>query len=120
MHTGLKDAIEVAPQHIPYATYVWVLVLSIWGGIASYIQKMKSGVSRFNLMEIFGEIVIAGFAGVMTYYVCAFAHTPEVLSAVAVGISGHMGTRAISVLEIWIGKKLGLPHKDNPNPKSKD
>lgn len=110
--------VEKAPQDFGYVTYLWVVLLSLWGGITSYVSKMKSGVSRFNLMEIFGEMIVSGFAGVMTFYVCVAAHTPEVVTAVAVGISGHMGARAIYGLEMWVAKRFGLPTKDvERNPK---
>ena len=93
-------------------TYAWVALLSFWGGVANYVSKVKTGTSRFNLMEIFGEIIVSGFAGVMTFYICAAFHTPEVLSAVAVGISGHMGARIITQFEVWVSKKMGLPTRD--------
>jgi len=104
--------VNKAPQDFGYVTYLWVLLLSIWGGVANYIGKLKDGTSRFSLMEIFGEVVVSGFAGLMTYYICYAVHTPEVISAVAVGVSGHMGARIITQFEQIIARKFNLPTRD--------
>lgn len=108
IHTG-----KASPQDFTFVTYLWVCLLSFWGGLSNYIGKVKTGTSRFNLMEVFGEIIVSGFAGVMTFYICAAADTPEILTAVAVGISGHMGARIITMFELWVSRKMGLPTKDN-------
>jgi len=112
--TEMKGVLEVE-----WITYLWVSILSLWGGCANYVQKLRSGTSRFNLMEIFGELIVSGFAGVLTFFVCAATHTPEVVTAVCVGISGHMGARIITTFEVFVSKKLGLPTKDQ-EPGSKD
>ena len=39
--------------------------------------------------------------------------TPPLLMAAMVGVSGHMGTRAISIFESWMARKLNLP-AENP------
>ena len=114
LHVG-----KAAPQDFTIVTYAWVTLLSLWGGLANYVSKVRSGTSRFNLMEVFGEIIVSGFAGVMTFYICAAAHTPEIITAVAVGISGHMGARIITMFELWVSKKMGLPTKDQ-EPGSKN
>jgi hypothetical protein len=62
--------IDKTPMDFSWVTYAWVSVLSIWGGAANYVNKLKAGKSRFNLLEIVGEIVVSGFAGVMTFYIC--------------------------------------------------
>ena len=107
--TGLHPKHGGGPLDYEWVTYIWVTVLSFWGGLASYIRKVREGASRFNLMEIFGELVVSGFSGVMTFYVCEATGSPEVLTAVAVGISGHMGARIITMIENWVTNKIGLP-----------
>lgn len=111
--SNLSNAVDKAPQDFTYVTYLWVLLLSVWGGIANYVGKVKKGISRFSLMEIVGEVVVSGFAGLMTYYICYAANTPEVVSAVAVGISGHMGARIITQFEQMVARKFNLPQRDD-------
>lgn len=100
------------PQHDPASysllTYAWVVGLSVWGGVANFCHKLRQGHSRpFNLAELFGELVISGFAGVIAFYLCEAAHIRPIMSAAAVGISGHMGSRAIFMIEHWAMKKWG-------------
>lgn len=90
-------------------TAAWVLFLSGWGGVVSFWRKRAEGHARpFNFTELVGEIVTSGFAGVLTYLFFTYAHVPAMLTAAAVGISGHMGARAIFGLEKWLGRKFPM------------
>jgi hypothetical protein len=121
MHDMLNGMSKQGPLDFSWFTYAWVALLSFWGGIANYVSKVKRGDSRFNLLEIFGEMIVSGFAGVMTFYICTASHTPEVVTAVAVGISGHMGARIITQIEQWITRRFGLKHSSDIKDKdSKD
>jgi hypothetical protein len=109
------DMPEKDPLSYELMTWAWVCALSAWGGIASYIRKVKVGViSRFSLFEIIGEIVISGFVGVLTFLLCEWSGIPQVLSAAIIGVSAHMGSRAMFAFETaadrafqrWIGQKI--------------
>ena len=77
-------------------TAAWVFLISAWGGIAGYIKKISEGKARdFSIKELLGEIVISSFVGVITYFLCVSAGIDETLTAAIVGMSGHMGSRAI-------------------------
>lgn len=86
-------------------TYAWVIILATWGGVAGYIRRLKCG-QLFSLTELVGELCISGFAGVLTFFLCESAHIQPVLSAALVGISGHMGSRAIFLIEQFFTKKF--------------
>lgn len=91
---------EKDPLSYGFLTYVWVFSLSVWGGVAGYIRKLKNGAMlRFSLSEIIGDVVISGFVGVLTFFICESAETPQLLSAALIGISSHMGSRAIFIFE---------------------
>jgi len=50
--------------------YLWVLFLSIWGGVVSFAGKVRRGETRWlNIMELVGEIFTSGFAGAMTFLI---------------------------------------------------
>lgn len=88
-------------------TYVWVFGLSAWGGAVSFMRKMREGKARpFNIMELIGELVTSAFAGVMTFWLCEAANINPFVGAAMVGISGHMGSRAIGLLELFFSKKF--------------
>lgn len=106
-----KEAAEAAKGVLDYtwATYAWVILLSIWGGVASFVNKVRNGVVRpFNVAELVGEIAVSGFVGLLTFWLCQDAGFSEALSAVCVGVSSHMGTRGLFRLEQFVSKKFGL------------
>lgn len=87
--------------------YIWVLLLSVWGGVVSFAGKVRRGETRWmNIMELVGEIFTSGFVGAMTFLLCEATQMNGMLTAFFVGVSGHMGARAIFMLEKIIEKKL--------------
>ncbi|MGB8517036.1 MAG: phage holin family protein [Gallionella sp.] len=103
---------EKDPSNYSFLTYIWVVAISSWGGIVSFHQKVVLGHARpFNLAELFGEILTSAFVGVVTFWLCEWANIPQMLTAAFVGITGHMGSRAIWRLEIalegWFIKRTG-------------
>ena len=111
--TAVTQLAGVAALFDPEAViaYLWVLLLSGWAGVVSYIRKLHDGlVERFSLSGLVGEIVIASFAGLITYWLCVLGNLPGELSAILIAVSGHMGARAIHVTEMfveaWISRML--------------
>ena len=89
-------------------TWGWVIFLAVWGGVVNFLRKVRDGESRkFNFTELIGEICTSGFVGVMTFLLCEAASTDQLLTAVLVGISGHMGAKAIRFLELVVEKRIG-------------
>lgn len=100
---------EKDPTTYQLMTYAWVFTLSIWGGVVSFVRRCRSGdANPHNLMEFVGEIVTSAFAGVITFYLCEAAGISQLFTAVAVGICGHMGTRAIYQIEKLVQARLGV------------
>lgn len=98
---------EKDPTTYSLLTYAWVICLSAWGGIVSFMRKRREGVVRaFNVTELLGELLSSGLAGVITFFLCEWSNTPPLLSAVFIAISGHMGSRAIFLFEKWAESKL--------------
>lgn len=98
----MQDKIPSTPATIELITYLWVFALSILGGVVSFYNKLKKGHTRvFNIMELIGEIGTSAFAGIITFYLCEWAEISPMLTAAFVGISGHMGSRAIFKMERW-------------------
>lgn len=83
--------------------YLLVGVISVWGGVASYIRKLRAGMfRRFSVAELVGEVTISGFVGFLTFFACqAYQLGPE-LTAVFTGICAHMGSRAIFTMEFAV------------------
>lgn len=95
--------IEKDPSNYALLTYVYIVLLAIWGGLAKFHRKVKQGLVRWaNLTELLGELVVSGFAGLMTFFLCQWADFNMLFTAVAAGIAGHMGTEAIYFIERMI------------------
>jgi hypothetical protein len=86
---------------------VWLIVLAIWGGTASYINRLKASDKKFKLVELFGEWIISGFAGMATAYLCFALDLSWHVTCFMSGIAGHMGARAIFVFENRFKKTFG-------------
>lgn len=95
------------PTTYDLITYAWVIGLSMVGGTVSFMRKVREGHTRaFNVFELIGEIVTAGFAGVLTFWLCEAGGINPLVTAALVGITGHMGSRAIFLLERVAESKL--------------
>lgn len=106
-HIKLTPMPEKDPTTYSMITYLWVIGLSTIGGFVSFMRKVREGNAKFiNITELIGEIVTAGFAGVLTFWLCEAADMAPLVSAAMVGVSGHMGSRVIMQLEVWLSKKL--------------
>ena len=76
------------PANYPLITYGWVVLLSMWGGVVSFLRKYREGVVRpFNLTEMIGELLTSGFIGVITFWLCEWSGTPPLLSAAMIGMA---------------------------------
>lgn len=99
--------IEKDPTSYSLITYAWVFLLAILGGVVNFVRKLQSGHVRvFNFVEFIGEIVTSAFAGVITFWLCENANMSPLLTAAFVGVSGHMGSRAIFMAENWLKSKF--------------
>ena len=96
------------PTTYNWITYLWVLALSVWGGVTHNIRKLRKGViARFSLSELVGDVAISGFIGVLTFWLCEAAGFNQLWSAFLIGITSHMGTRGLMALEDIAAKKMG-------------
>lgn len=98
---------EKDPTSYSLLTYLWVFGLSSLGGVVSFLNKLKKGHARaFNIAEFMGEIATSAFAGVITFWLCENSGISPLVTAALVGVSGHMGSRAILLFEEWLAKKF--------------
>lgn len=95
------------PESYPLATYAWVIVLSVWGGVANFLRKCREGKARaFNIVEFIGEVVSSALAGLITFFLAESSHINQVMTAAMVAVSGHMGTRLLFHFERMAEEKL--------------
>lgn len=94
---------EKDPTSYAWLTYAWVVALSALGGFVSFASKVRDGAARkFNVVELLGELCTSAFVGILTFWLCEWGDVKPLLTAAFVGISGHMGSRAIFKLESMV------------------
>ena len=98
--------IERDPVLFGTLTYLWVLGVSMFGGLASFIIKLNQSTESLPIGRLFikliGELIVAGFAGVATFFLCQAWELDGMYTAFAVAVSGHLGAKAIDGLaSIW-------------------
>lgn len=81
--------------------------LSVWGGLAAYIETVRREGRQFRWMEALLQIVVSGFAGMLTMLLCWYVAVPLPLCGFLAGMAGLMGTRALEQYERrttrWMG-----------------
>jgi hypothetical protein len=101
---------EKDPSTYGLITYLWVIGLSAWGGLVNFYRNVASGKTRaLNFIELIGELATSAFAGLITFWLCEAAQFNPLVTAALVGISGHMGSRALYQLERWAQARLIPP-----------
>lgn len=100
------NSIDLIKTTLPYLS---TLFLSCWGGLVSYIQKIRIKSSKFNWKELAFDLVMSSFAGFLTSLACQYSKLDAPTSSILIAISGHMGTRAIASFENFRDKIFGIP-----------
>lgn len=80
--------------------------LSMWGGLVQYVQRVRNG-EVFSWKALALDLVVCSFAGLLTFLLCESAGIQGPIQAVLIAVSAHMGTRAISSLEVVRDRILG-------------
>jgi len=98
--------IEKDPTLWGISAWIFALSMPIAGGLVNWYGKIRQGRTRiFNIVELVGEIFTSGFVGLGTFMLLAsYDQAPGVCAAFA-GISGHMATRILFLIEQYIEAK---------------
>lgn len=83
--------------------YLWLLVISIWGGTVRYISDIKRG-NKPSFISWLYEACISGFVGIITAMTCQYYQLDFLLTSAITGMAAHNGTRTLYVLAEIIKK----------------
>jgi hypothetical protein len=87
--------------------YLLVLGFALLGGLVGWYNKVRSGViPGWSINHLVGELCTSAFAGLMTFWVCEWMNFAPLLTAALTGVMGHMGTRAVTMLEEFATKRF--------------
>ena len=96
-----------SPENYSFITYLWVLGLSVLGGTVRTFTNLKVGMTwSCVLRRWIVDVTVSAFIGIITFFLCEYGQLSPLLTAAFVGISAHMGTRAIIVVEELLYKKI--------------
>lgn len=93
------------PFGYPLSTYAWVFAIALTGGLVKYLNHT----GRFSVMGLLRDLITAGFAGLLTFWLCEWTNISGPLSAVLIATAGLMGTRALKEIENLYRLRMGLP-----------
>lgn len=106
------------PLEIPLREYLLVLVVSVAGGFVAWYGRVRRGeITGWGLLNAIGETATSALAGLLTFWIARYLATPELLTVALVAIAGHMGGRAITLLEAWAQRRVGLQAGQPGDPK---
>lgn len=96
----VKIAVVMTKEQIfnsDWFTYLWVLGVSLWGGMVSFFEK---DTEPFSWRRLAVRLLSASFAGMMTAYVCQAGGITGPLMGAFAGVAAHMGTPALMRLKM--------------------
>lgn len=96
-----KDLQNIAWQTwlVQILPFLMAIALSCVGGIVSYLNRIEKGGIAFSFFRLSIEIITSGFVGIISFMLCDYAELEWSATAAIVAISGHMGTRALFLIE---------------------
>lgn len=74
-----------------WISYLWVVGVSLWGGVTSYLEKKEP----VTFITFAAHISSASFAGLMTFLLCQYGSIPGPLTGICCGVASHLGTPAL-------------------------
>lgn len=87
--------------------WISTLVISSLATIAQYAAKLRGGES-FSWRNLSLDATICIFVAILTHMLCEWQQMDGMLRSILVGISAHMGTRAMLLYERWRDRVFGF------------
>lgn len=108
----LKKRGELMPDKEPswllqIAPMVLAVFLAALGGALQYLNRVDKLGIRFSVLKLLLEVSTSGFVGIISFELCDYAGFNWQLTAALVAISGHMGARALVLLENALIRRYG-------------
>lgn len=88
---------EKSPETISLITYLWVIALSLLGGVVSYSQRLAHG-KRWNIIEALSVQLAAILSGLMVFFACSWQDINPMLTAMLISLASVNSSQAIRLL----------------------
>lgn len=99
---------EKTPFDYTVFQYILVMILGAIGGLVARLQAIiGTGIHCWKcaLGRLAVDAITSGFCGLLAFWACESINMKPLLTAVMIGITGHMGSRAIFLIEKLIISK---------------
>lgn len=100
---------EKTPLDYSIVQYILVALLGSIGGFVSVLQEFLEQVGKCwkcAIARAIVSVVTSGFCGVLAFWLCESLEVKPLLTAFVIGISGHMGGRALRIIENIVVEKM--------------
>lgn len=95
------------PLSYPLKQYGFMLATALLGGLVSWYGKVRKGeLKGWQISHLIGELATSAFAGLLCFWICQAWGLDLSWTVPLVGISGHMGTKAISAFESYAQRRF--------------
>ena len=101
-----KEKVQgVVEGPLGYSPSTWILVIgfAILGGLVKWFNDYRESASSWDKKMIFltfgAQVFTSGFVGIITFLACKNFQLSDTITAVFIGVSGHMGAEAINVFK---------------------
>jgi len=85
---------------------IFAVLLAALGGAIQYLNKIDRNGTAFSFVKLLIEIATSGFVGIVSFELCDAAGFSWQITAALVAISGHMGARAIVLIETQVIRRF--------------
>lgn len=98
---------EKDPMNWSIGTWLFVFAVASGGGVINWLAHAKARhPRRFSVIELLGEVFTSAFVGVLVFMLFASYDQPTAVCAAAAGVSGHMATRLLFLIENQVHKQF--------------
>jgi hypothetical protein len=82
--------------------YGVILGIALLGGIVNWYSKVRKGeIPLWSISHLVGEMATSAFAGLLCFWLCEGAGLAPLVTAALAGMSGHLGAKALDLVEEW-------------------
>lgn len=101
------QAAAKSPLDYSLKQYGLILGIALLGGAVSWYSKVRRGeIPLWSIHHLVGELATSALAGLLCFWLCEWAGFQPLLTSALAGIAGHMGAKAITLLEEVAAKRL--------------
>jgi hypothetical protein len=88
-----------AEQGVTWGSLLLAGVFAFWGGIVSYLHRVRRGKKGINWREFLIDVITALFAGLLVFFIAVSLGVPSLMAGSLSGLGGHAGTRTVFLLQ---------------------